>query len=410
MINEKELKILSGIVDAIPQWYLEPQTGPSSFSLEIADGRLAKIFNANPNGNSKNLGKIRDFISENFTKWVDSSPEAPTPGFMRGLRESLALTWLTIFSSSVMWDKLFAYLDEITDRTHENEAVSLNIIITDAVGNVDITLPHLQKILDSLASSQQVYIKVSPDMRFIDYCEVHWDEAKVTQDYKFTPDFLEPYRWALNENDFSVHVNRRHDVVVMNKYGPIAAKRKGKWSIYDYVSLKNAFVYAFGGLENYRVGCNVVDVLLDLSYRRHGALMVFDPDHAVLPNIVNKESIIAPGTNCADEVREMLRQRIGSIAMSEKSYKERKKRLLLEVAGIDGAVVFDKENILAVGAMINPHPDVGSETGARTTAAKSAFLWGGTPAKVSADGDMTIFFKVGRSKSPRSDSALIKFL
>jgi hypothetical protein len=96
--------------------------------------------------------------------------------------------------------------------------------------------------------------------------------------------------------------------------------------------------------------------------------------------------------------------------MAGKNYKDRRKRLLLEVAGIDGAVVFDKENILAIGAMISPHPKVGSETGARTTAAKSAFLWGGTPAKVSADGDVTIFFKAGVGEDPRSASALMKFL
>ena len=63
------------------------------------------------------------------------------------------------------------------------------------------------------------------------------------------------------------------------------------------------------------------------------------------------------------------------------------------MASIDGAVVFDDDHILALGALIRSHPDVGSQLGARATAARSSFLWGARPIKVSSDGDVTVYFK-----------------
>jgi DNA integrity scanning protein DisA with diadenylate cyclase activity len=63
------------------------------------------------------------------------------------------------------------------------------------------------------------------------------------------------------------------------------------------------------------------------------------------------------------------------------------------MACIDGAVVFDDHNLLAVGALVRSHPSVGNQMGARRTAARSAYLWGARPIEVSSDGDVTVYFK-----------------
>jgi len=63
------------------------------------------------------------------------------------------------------------------------------------------------------------------------------------------------------------------------------------------------------------------------------------------------------------------------------------------MASIDGAIVFDNDHILAIGALVRSHPDVGSQLGARATAARSSFLWGARHIKVSSDGDVTVYFK-----------------
>ena len=51
------------------------------------------------------------------------------------------------------------------------------------------------------------------------------------------------------------------------------------------------------------------------------------------------------------------------------------------------------DHLLAVGAIIESHPEVGNQLGARATAARSAYLWGAHPVKISSDGDVTIYFK-----------------
>lgn len=105
----------------------------------------------------------------------------------------------------------------------------------------------------------------------------------------------------------------------------------------------------------------------------------------------------------------MLRPALGNIALGTKNALTRKKRLLLEVASMDGAVLFDNHNLLAFGAMLNSHSQVGSHAGARTTAALSAFHAGGHPIKVSSDGDITVYFT---SKGPGDEtcSAQLSFL
>ncbi len=84
---------------------------------------------------------------------------------------------------------------------------------------------------------------------------------------------------------------------------------------------------------------------------------------------------------------------IDDISVGRRAGSLRRKRRLIEMAGVDGAVVFDDERLLAVGALIRSHLDVGNQLGARATAARSAYLWGGRPIKVSSDGDVTIHFK-----------------
>jgi len=78
------------------------------------------------------------------------------------------------------------------------------------------------------------------------------------------------------------------------------------------------------------------------------------------------------------------------------------------MACVDGALVFDDERLLAVGALVRSHPNVGNQLGARATAARSAYLWGAHPIKVSSDGDVTLYFK---SRGPDDEcDAVMQFL
>ncbi len=83
--------------------------------------------------------------------------------------------------------------------------------------------------------------------------------------------------------------------------------------------------------------------------------------------------------------------------------------LFLELASLDGAIIFDSDKIVAFGAMIDSHPDVGSHHGARTTAAYSAYKWGGHPIKISADEDIKVIFR-SHSEDGQSTDATLDFM
>ena len=126
-----------------------------------------------------------------------------------------------------------------------------------------------------------------------------------------------------------------------------------------------------------------MELVFDLSFSRQGALLIYDPEHRVLPHILNPESIVAHDWNhnghtahVAECGQALIRESIADIAVAQAVGSLKKKRQLIEMASIDGAVVFDDSHVLAIGALIRSHPEVGSQLGARATAARSSFLWG----------------------------------
>jgi hypothetical protein len=84
-------------------------------------------------------------------------------------------------------------------------------------------------------------------------------------------------------------------------------------------------------------------------------------------------------------------------------------RGFVELAGLDGAVIFDDEDILAFGAMIDTHSEAEGQYGARTTAALSAFHWGGLPTKISSDGEVACYFTSRSSDGQQGSEARLLF-
>ena len=253
----------------------------------------------------------------------------------------------------------------------------------------------------------------------------------------------------------------------MNKDGLLAARRKRKWKIYDVRTFKNGLAQCMGKAT---VGANLFEIVFDLSFARYGSLLVYDPRHQLRDRILNRQCIVFPGWkdegkangngsakgngNAANGVlvcaasnnghaangngssnghpadgnaraanaipsgndspvasiacQDLIARSVMDLGLGEGVGALKRKRRLIELARVDGAVIFDDQHLLAVGAIIKSHPDVGSQLGARTTAAKSAYLWGAHPVKVSSDGDVTIYFK--SRKGSESCDAVMHFL
>ena len=390
LLAETEAEIGREIIGLVPHWY-EAQCGPEMYPIPIG-GHTAHFYN-----HCKLTPNLRAFLRRICaqTRELPLQHFIRLPGLIDVLLENLVIEWLRIHSSTVDWVRLIKYLEAVARRTCENQPVSVNLIIRDGAGTGDITEPGLQKFLDRLASSAFSYLTVDPDLRLIDYGEVEWGQVKMPGSYKFHPEFLHPIHSVMTATDISAHLTAQGDIIIMNRAGLLAARRQRKWKVFDVRTFKNSLAHCLGNRD---VGGNLFEVVFDLRFRRQGALLVYDPKHCIRQRILNTESFVASDwredmePSHQDCGRVLISRLLADTAVGKKAGSLRSKRRLIEMACVDGALVFDDDHLLAVGARIRSHPSVGNQLGARTTAARSAYLWGGHPIKVSSDGDVTVYF------------------
>jgi hypothetical protein len=409
LLSITETEIGREIIRLVPHWY-EAAFGPEQYSIPVGS-RTVRFCN-----HSRLTPALRTFLTRISarTQTLPLEHFVNLPGLIDVVLESFAIEWLQMHSPGTDWVRFIRYLESIARRTYENQPVALNLIIRPGRGSGDITRPYIQKFFDRLASSTFSFLAVDSDLRLIEYGEVGWSQVQASPSYKFHPEFLHPIHSVMDETDFSAHLTTGGDLIIMSKAGLLATRRNRKWKIYDVRTFRNSLAYCLG---SHHVGANLFEVVFDLSFRRQGSLLIYDPNHLIADHILNGESIIedprqgksASGRRGAaaatvppgqtkpprrtETGQKLIVDSIADISVGRRAGSLRRKRRLIEMCGVDGAVVFDDERLLAVGALIRSHPDVGNQLGARATAARAAFLWGGRPIKVSSDGDVTIHFK-----------------
>ncbi|HEV3418222.1 MAG TPA: hypothetical protein VG056_15460 [Pirellulales bacterium] len=401
-----EAEIGREIIRLVPHWY-EADCGPEQYSIPI--GESAAQFH-NHCRLAPNLRGLLAAISAR-TRELPLDRFIEYPGLTDILLEGFVVEWLRMHSREPDWVRLIKYLETVSRRTNENLPVALTLVIQPGTGRGDITQPHVQKFFDRLAASPYTftYLAVDPDLRLIQYGSVEWSQVNDAKSCKFYPEFLHPIHSVIADTDFVAHLTPRGDLVIMSKDGVLATKRKRRWKIYDIRTFKNSLAYCLGSPH---VGANLLEVIFDLSFRRQGALLIYDPEHRIQERILNPESIIRPdfhqngrAKRRAECGQTLIGRSIEDIAVGKKAGSLKRKRQLIELACIDGAVVFDDNNLLAAGALIRSHPSVGNQMGARKTAARSSYLWGARPVEVSSDGDVTVYFE-SRNGDRRCDAVM----
>jgi hypothetical protein len=382
------------IIRLVPHWY-EAECGPEAYSIPIGQ-HTAEFYN---------LGSLTPKLTALYSSICARTRELQLerfleyPGLSDILLERFASEWLGMHSGETDWVRVINYLETVARRTHENVPVALTLVIRPGSGQEDITRPRLQKFFDRLAASPYTftYLAVDPSLRLIDYGSVEWSQVNNAASYRFYPEFLHPIHSVMSDTDLVAHLTSRGDLVLMSKVGLLATKRKRKWKVYEASSFEHALAYCLGNRD---AAANLLEVVFDLSFRRQGALLVYDPDQRILERILNPESILdgvrgrtGHATRIGPVGQALIASSIDDLAIGAPAGSLRKKRLLIELASIDGAVVFDSNKVLAVGALIRSHPAAGGHSGARATAAQSAHLWGAHPILVSSDGDVTVHFQ-----------------
>ena len=148
----------------------------------------------------------------------------------------------------------------------------------------------MQKFFDQLASSPLSYLAVDGDLRLMHYGEVEWPHGETRRPAASSiRSFCTPIHSIMDDTDISAHLTAQGDLIIMNKAGLLATRRKRKWKIYDVRTFRNSLSYCLG---NPHVGTNLFEVLFDLSFRRQGALLIYDPEHRIAERVLNPESII----------------------------------------------------------------------------------------------------------------------
>lgn len=378
------------LLSLIPEWY-DAKFGPHLEVIHFSTSHFA--FNT-LHPLTKHHTSLLHFMNTLAEEIVTGEFDPiVTPAYSSLLQERVATKWLSLRIPTFplnLWNQLIRYLVSIASRTSENATISLNLIVrtNHRLGTHRIDRAEFQKVIDSIAASPLTFISVAKDLTFLAYEEATLENVSSREATTY-PDFLRPFFSALSDGDISAHVTSRGDILLMNHTGLLASRRSGRWKLYDSLSLLRCISSAVGSAT---VATHLCGVMYDLSFKRHGALLIYDPAHSVLDHITNRECILSGDTSASGVAtpHSLLADTLRPIRFGELNGLQGRRKTLTEIASVDGAVVFDDNSILAFGAII-PAVEGCGQVGARTTAANSAKKLGGVPLKVSSDGQSDLY-------------------
>lgn len=386
--KRKYQPIADAAISLVPNWY-KADCGPHRYSVSV-EGEEYSFYSLRRK--TPLLDRLYNLMNVNVTNLCRATRNIRSPLFRELVQETFALQWLDFHSLDVKWKDLLYYFRDLSQRTYENHPVTINMVISskEADSGRRIDLAKRQKFLDQLATSPFTYFRVDRRLKIMGLEEIRWNDVSDSTSYKFVPEFLHPFHSILKTGEFSAHLTAAGDWIFMDAEGLLASRRKGSWKVYDKRTFKNTLTDC---MKSYYVGASLFELAFDLSFKRHGALLVYDPDSKVVEKLVNPESRITPKSKIvAGTGQSVVADSVRQIAIGKSTQALRNKRLLTELASIDGAVIFDDDKLLAIGAIIKSHAKAGGQSGARTTAALSAYHWGGRPVKVSSDGEVMLYF------------------
>jgi hypothetical protein len=398
-----EQELLLQLVDTVPHWY-RAEHGPVAHSFAVGSYRL-EFFSHTPPG--PKLAAVIELIERRLPGWAESLPEVAAFRDVSIVQREVTVAWLRQHDPEVAWERLLAWADRLEFRTSEHRNQSLNLILSPGNGSTDVTQVSLQKGLDSIATTGEVFLEVDKHLRFLDYREVAKDQLCAVRFPSLGPSFLDPFTTVLGPGQWSFHMTERGERVILDQEGLVASFRKGRWFIYDRPALLDAASAIFGGAE---VGRNVLLTALDLSYLRRGALLVFDPSHQVAEHLVGSAYHGGEAESEVPDIQSLLSRRVATIRMGARDERESQRKILFELATLDGAVLFDGSSVLTFGSILHMHDTAQRHLGARTTAAYSAYHWGGVPIMISMDGEIAMVFQSSDPRTGRSSLAEINLM
>ena len=392
--------VLTAVLDTLPQFFSsERGVICRKFKLgnyKVVRGAFCEI--------SEELSVYFDECIQTCVRITDGIPDkAPNIMHYRFLQQICATIWLEKQTGIDTWGKIFDYFYRIRDRTIENFPVSKSFIVSNEPKpeqhrTIDFFDPDSYRIMDWLTTSVYTFFKVTSELEFLSYESILPSKIRNFSS-NYIPDFLWPMASQVSIHEAQsklvlVEGNSRGDIIISGKKNIIASRVKGQWSVYDYPTLANSIANCLKYGLNLDVGIELkylsrvlFRLLFDISFRRHGGLIVIDRSLSHF----KKYSTQGVFRNDDSTYSKLIPEQ--SIAEANPDVTAIKK--ILEISSIDGATFISLDGLVqGFGAIIAPHSDIKELSGSRTIAAKSAARYGSVSFKISSDGEVIAHFQI----------------
>lgn len=190
-----------------------------------------------------------------------------------------------------------------------------------------------------------------------------------------------------------IALTRNGDILITHRARLLFTRRAGKWSKWNHAAILNRLGKLFDHSVDQPRSSDVLSYLyhvaLDLAFHRSGGLLV------ILGSKTHLEKLLASRDDRLTSPRRREPERSLDSALAKRTISGIDRRVLADLASLDGAVVVDRTGqLLAYGAMTRSSS--AAKQGARTRAAYGASRHG-LAIKVSSDGDIQ-FYRKGRKE------------
>lgn len=295
--------------------------------------------------------------------------------------------------------EVLSAMRELAGQSYENKSITFGCLLDrnrNDRPNRNGTFPQAilnQKKYRALTDGFRTAYRVSSPGRIIGFEDCTGTQS--TKGRHYFPEWCEHLAAASHKDVCGLCLTRHGDILVLNAGTLRFTCRFGQWQYWNHTHIID-LLRSRARVQKVKpaaVGV-VVDAIyraaLDVSFRRSGGLFV------LLRSRKNLRKIVATGDAIGDKRRSHMDNTFDG-ALRYRTIQTMPRRVMVELAGLDGAVVLDNAGtIRAYGAVLRPEKSgtIRTAEGSRTKAAIGASNYG-LSVKVSSDGDIT-FYENGR--------------
>jgi hypothetical protein len=322
-----------------------------------------------------------------------------TQALSRAFDESIVALHLTAHHNfQAPLGPILAALHTLSEQSYENKSLTFGCIVEEDTTGPEGSRPFPGEYLTSkkykaLSDGYRTAYRVSSDGRMIGFVDLERVDPRPLTEKHFYPEWAERIARASRSGRCGIALSRQGDILTFEEGSLRFTYRYGKWQYWNHTHLLNlvrdrAKAQRVPPKILGRVVSAIYRAALDVSFRRSGGLFLIIHNRIALGQVVRK------GDAIQDNKRRPADRDFDAVLAKHK-IQALPRPVFVELASLDGALVIaNSGQLLAYGAVLDPRK-VGRLRGAegsRTKAAIGASNYG-LAMKVSADGDITVYYK-----------------